>query len=52
MEEIFDLGYTKKPGGYGIGLHIARGIIEEHGGTIDVSNDDDFGAKVNINIPI
>ena len=34
---IFDAGYTTKKGGWGIGLPLARRIIEEwHGGTLRV----------------
>jgi signal transduction histidine kinase len=34
---IFDAGYTTKKGGWGIGLPLARRIVEEwHGGTLRV----------------
>jgi signal transduction histidine kinase len=35
---IFDLGYTEKNGGYGVGLFIAREAIERSGGTLELLN--------------
>ena len=45
---IFDLGYTEKPDGYGVGLFIAREAIERSGGTIDLLNPGEKGAKFRI----
>jgi signal transduction histidine kinase len=47
LDRIFDVGFrgerarspsTPNPGGAGLGLTIARGIVEAHGGTVDVIN--------------
>lgn len=35
-EKIFELGYTSRPGGSGLGLYIARSLIETLGGKIFV----------------
>jgi sensor histidine kinase regulating citrate/malate metabolism len=34
MEEIFDFGYSLTSGGMGVGLHLARDVIEAHQGEI------------------
>jgi signal transduction histidine kinase len=51
-ERVFDPYYTTKPGGTGLGLSITRGIVEEHGGTIELSSSPGFGCQVLIKIPL
>jgi signal transduction histidine kinase len=41
---MFDLGYSEKPGGTGIGLFIAREAIERSKGTIELVNPGERGA--------
>lgn len=36
IDRIFDFGFTTREGGSGIGLAVAKTMIEMHGGTIDV----------------
>lgn len=50
-ERIFDEGETTKPDGYGMGLTIAKSIVEQHAGTIDVVNTGQHGAKFTIRLP-
>ncbi|MCC6145467.1 MAG: HAMP domain-containing protein, partial [Candidatus Hydrogenedentes bacterium] len=52
IEQVFDPYYTTKQGGTGLGLSITRGIVEEHGGTIDLSSRDGQGCRVAITIPL
>jgi two-component system sensor histidine kinase KdpD len=40
-----------KTGGLGLGLSIAKGFVEAHGGTIDIKNRQSGGARFVINIP-
>ena len=35
-EAIFELGFTRKPGGRGLGLHISREVLEKGGYTLQV----------------
>lgn len=51
-EQIFDPYFTTKPGGTGLGLSITRGIIEEHGGTIELTTAPGQGCQVLIALPL
>jgi len=50
--EKFYRGDDRKTGGLGLGLSIARGLIEAHGGTLTVENRDGGGARFLIRLPV
>jgi two-component system, OmpR family, sensor histidine kinase KdpD len=50
--EKFYRGARKRPGGLGLGLAIARQLVEAHGGKISARNRDDGGAEFSIRLPI
>jgi signal transduction histidine kinase len=50
-KQIFESFYTTKPSGMGMGLSIARSIIESHGGTIWVERPTAGGALFQFTIP-
>ena len=50
--EKFYRGDNRKTGGLGLGLSIARGLIEAHGGTLTVENRDGGGARFVIRLPV
>jgi len=50
-EHAFDPYFSTKPTGTGLGLSITRGIIEEHGGTIELSGSAGSGCQVLITMP-
>jgi len=52
MEQVFDPYYTTKPGGTGLGLSITRGIVEEHGATIELQSTEGKGCRVIIVVPL
>jgi signal transduction histidine kinase len=52
LERVFEPYYTTKPGGTGLGLSITRGIIEEHGGAIEMSSIEGTGCQVLITLPL
>jgi signal transduction histidine kinase len=51
-ERIFDLYYTTKSGGTGLGLGITHRIISQHGGTIDVHSEVGKGSTMIIRLPV
>jgi PAS domain S-box-containing protein len=51
MAKLFAAFYTTKPGGLGLGLPIARSIVEAHAGTIRADADEDGGARFHFTIP-
>ena len=50
-EKAFDAFFTTKHRGTGLGLPIARRVVEAHGGAIDISPADGGGTTVSIQIP-
>src|SRR5258708_23721831 len=52
LEEIFDPFFTSKAEGMGMGLSIARTIIEAHHGLIWAKNRDHGGASFRIKLPL
>lgn len=51
MCRIFDSFFTTKEKGTGLGLSVSKRIIEEHGGTIHISNRKEGGASLIITLP-
>jgi two-component system sensor histidine kinase HydH len=49
---IFDPFFTTKAGGSGLGLFIARRIVQDHGGFIDVQSAPGAGAVFFVNFPL
>jgi signal transduction histidine kinase len=48
---IFDMHYTTKTTGTGIGLYLARSIVEAHGGQISVGNRPGRGSEFRLRLP-
>ena len=51
LERIFDLYYTSKAEGTGIGLSVIQRIISEHNGLVTVESKEEEGTTFNIKLP-
>ena len=55
LDRIFDKSYrgsnAGKRAGSGLGLYMARSVVEVHGGSLTVNNHDDCGAMFKISLP-
>jgi signal transduction histidine kinase len=52
LPRIFDPYFSTHDTGTGLGLPIARRVVEEHGGTITARNRSDRGLEVVITLPV
>jgi len=52
LPRIFDSFYTTKPGGMGLGLSIARTIVEAHGGRISADSNARDGTIFRLELPL
>ena len=50
-ERIFEVFYSSRGGGTGLGLPIARQIVERHGGVIELETEVGRGTKFSIRLP-
>ena len=51
QDKIFDVLFSTKAQGLGMGLAICRTIVESHGGKIYLGPDQDIGTKIVFHIP-
>jgi len=51
QQQLFDTFFTTKKRGTGLGLPLARRIINEHGGTISVKSSPGAGTTMTVNLP-
>jgi signal transduction histidine kinase len=52
IDKIFHPFFTTKSTGTGLGLAIAKGLVEQHGGSISAENNKDGGATFTITLPV
>jgi signal transduction histidine kinase len=51
LERLFATFYTSKAHGMGLGLSIARSIVEAHGGRVQAENNPIAGARFSVVLP-
>lgn len=51
-DRIFDEFYTNKENGTGLGLHVCKSILEEHGASFDFTNNELKGTKFRIKFDV
>jgi two-component system, NtrC family, sensor kinase len=51
LTKIFDPFFTTKEKGTGLGLSVVYGIVEKHGGTIDLQSEVGKGTRIGIRLP-
>jgi signal transduction histidine kinase len=51
LPHIFELFFSTKPGGAGVGLALCQRILDEHGGSIGFESTADKGTTVTISLP-
>jgi signal transduction histidine kinase len=52
LAQIYDREFTTKGSGSGIGLYVARALVEFHGGEIGVESEEGRGTQVDVDLPI
>jgi signal transduction histidine kinase len=52
LGKIYGMYFTTKDGGTGIGLYVARSIVESHGGEIRVDSDVECGTRFLVTLPL
>lgn len=51
-ERIFQLYFTTRPSGHGVGLFLVYRIVQHHGGMVDVESEPGRGTRMTVRLPV
>ncbi len=51
LQRVFDLFYTTRPEGSGVGLALVRQAVEMHGGQVEIASEPATGTEVTLSLP-
>lgn len=51
-EKVFDLYYSTKPQGTGLGLSMTRRVLEAHGGSVEIDPEPSWGVRFVLRLPM
>jgi two-component system sensor histidine kinase HydH len=51
VSRMFDLFFTTKPQGTGLGMAVVRSVVELHGGVLDIKSAPGHGTRVSVRLP-
>ena len=52
QQQLFELFYTTKSHGTGLGLSLVKRIMEEHQGGVEIESDAEIGTRVTLSLPV
>jgi signal transduction histidine kinase len=52
LSRVFDLFFTTKPEGTGLGMAIARSVIDLHGGQLTLQSEPGRGTRALVRLPL
>ena len=52
LNAIYDMHFTTKSGGTGVGLYVARAVVQAHRGTIEVDSGPGDGTRFTLTLPL
>ncbi len=52
LSRAFDLFFTTKPEGTGLGMALVRSVIDLHGGSLEVQSAQGRGTRVRVRLPV
>jgi signal transduction histidine kinase len=52
VSRMFDLFFTTKPEGTGLGMAIVRSVIDRHGGALSVESAPGRGTRARVRLPV